>query len=69
MLQEVPDEVELKKAEAEYEADMRKIDSKDKRYDVELAHLENERNAIKTEIDTLKTVAKDNVDRTFKLFG
>ena len=69
LLQEVPDEVELKKAEAEYEADMRKIDSKDKRYDVELAHLENERNAIKTEIDTLKTVAKDNVDRTFKLFG
>ena len=69
LLQEVSDEVELKKAEAEYEADMRKIDSKDKRYDVELAHLENERNAIKTEIDTLKTVAKDNVDRTFKLFG
>ena len=69
LLQEVTDETELKKAEAEYEADMRKIDSKDKRYDVELAHLENERNAIKTEIDTLKTVAKDNVDRTFKLFG
>ena len=69
LLQEVSDETELKKAEAEYEADMRKIDSKDKRYDVELAHLENERNAIKTEIDTLKTVAKDNVDRTFKLFG
>ena len=69
LLQEVSDEVELKKAEAEYEASMRKIDNKDKRYDVELAHLENERNAIKTEIDTLKTVAKDNVDRTFKLFG
>ena len=69
LLQEVSDDVELKKAEAEYEADMRKIDNKDKRYDVELAHLENERNAIKTEIDTLKTVAKDNVDRTFKLFG
>ena len=48
---------------------MRKIDAKDKRYDVELASLENERNAIKTEMDTLKTVIKDNVDRTFKLFG
>ena len=68
-LQEVADETELKKAEVEYEASMRKIDAKDKQYDVELAHLENERNAIKTEMDTLKTVIKDNVDRTFKLFG
>ncbi len=68
-LQEVTDETEIKKAEAEYEASMRKIDDKDKKYDVELAHLENERNAIKTEIDTLKTIIKDNVDRTFKLFG
>ena len=48
---------------------MRKIDAKDKQYDIELARLENERNAIKTEMETLKTVAKDNVDRTFKLFG
>ena len=68
-LQEVSNEIELKKAEAEYEAAMRKIDDKDKKYDVELAYLENERNAIKTEMDTLKTVVKDNVDRTFKLFG
>ena len=28
-----------------------------------------ERNAIKTEMETLKTVAKDNVDRTFRLFS
>ena len=68
-LQEVTDKTEIKKAEAEYEASMRKIDAKDKRYDVELAALENERNAIKTEMETLKTVIKDNVDRTFKLFG
>ena len=68
-LETVQDETELKKAEAEYEASMRKIDAKDKRYDVELASLENERNAINTEMDTLKTVIKDNVDRTFKLFG
>ncbi len=68
-LQEVQDETELKKAEAKYEADMRKIDAKDKKFDTDLAALEQERNAIKTEIDTLKTVAKDNVDRTFKLFS
>ena len=67
--QEVSDETALKKAEAKYEADMRKINNKDKKFDTELAALESERNAIKTEIDTLKSVAKDNVDRTYKLFS
>ena len=68
-LQEVSNDIDLKKAEAKYEADMRKIDAKDKKFDTDLAALEAERNAIKTEIDTLKTVANDNVDRTFKLFS
>ena len=68
-LQEVSDETQLKKAEAKYEADMRKINAKDKKFDTDLAAMEQERNAIKTEIDTLKSVAKDNVDRTFKLFS
>ena len=68
-LQEVPDETLLRKAEAKYEADMRKIDAKDRKYDTDLAALDNERNAIKSEMETLKTVAKDNVERTFKLFS
>lgn len=68
-LQEISDETELKKAEAKYEADMRKINNKDKKFDTDLAALEAERNAIKTEIETLKSVAKDNVDRTYKLFS
>ena len=67
-IQEVSDEKELKKAEAQYEADMSKINSKDSRYDTELSQLETERNAIKNQIETLQTVANDNVDRTFKLF-
>ena len=68
-LQEVTDEVNLKKAEAKYEADMKRIDLKDRKYDTDLAALESERNAIKQEMETLKTVAKDNVERTFKLFS
>ena len=60
---------DVKKAEAEYEADMKKINRKDKQYDTELAACETERNAIKEECDTLKNVAKENVDRTFKLFS
>ncbi len=68
-LREVPDEIQIKKAEAKYEADMKRIDLKDRRYDHELAAIESERNAIKQEMETLKTVAKDNVERTFKLFS
>ncbi|MCR5265132.1 MAG: hypothetical protein K6E29_00885 [Cyanobacteria bacterium RUI128] len=68
-LQEISDETLLRKAEAKYEADMRKIDAKDRKYDTDLAALEAERNAIKSEMETLKTVAKDNVERTFKLFS
>ena len=68
-LREVEDDKDLRKAEAQYEADMRKIDKKDRQYDVELAKYDNERNAIKSEMETLKNVAKDNVERTFKLFG
>ena len=68
-LQEVDDEKELRKAEAKYEADMRRIDYKDRKFDYDLAALDAERNAVKSEMETLKTVAKDNVDRTFKLFS
>ncbi len=68
-MEEVADEKNLKKAEADYEAKMRAIDRKDRHYDTQLAALETERNAIKQEMDTLKTVAKDNVERTFKLFS
>lgn len=67
--QEVTDETGLRKAEAKYEADMKRIDNKDTKYDYDLAALDNERNAIKQEMETLKTVAKDNVERTFKLFS
>ena len=68
-LQEVSDSSILKKAEAKYEADMKKIDKKDRKYDSDLASLETERNAIKQEMETLKTVAKENVERTFRLFS
>ena len=68
-IQEVSDEVDLKKAEAQYESDMSKINRKDTQYDTQLSQLETERKAIKEEIESLKNVAKDNVERTFKLFS
>ena len=71
MLQETNLEISenVKKAEATYEADMKKINKKETKIDTELSQLEAERTAIKTEQDSVKTVAKDNVNLTFKLFS
>ena len=68
-LQEVQDDKDLKKAEAEYEHQLDIINRKDTRFDTELSKLETERNAITTEMDSIKTVKKDNIDRTFGIFG
>jgi hypothetical protein len=48
---------------------MKRIDAKDTKYDTELAALDTERNAVKNEMETLQSVAKENVERTFKLFS
>jgi hypothetical protein len=68
-LQEVSDETYVKKAEAKYEANMRKINAKETRIDNDLSRLDTERTAIKTEEDTLKQTVKDNVNLNFKLFS
>lgn len=59
----------LKKAEAEYEHAMKKINKKDKQYDMDLNRLETERTALTTEYDSVKQVIKDNIERTFKIFS
>ncbi len=69
LLQEVSDEKELKKAEATYEAETTRINRKDAQYDTLLSQTETERSAIKTEMDSLKQVRNDNIDKTFKLFS
>ena len=56
-------------AEAEYEHEMKKIDRKDKQYDMELNKLETERTALTTEYDSVKKVIKDNIERTFGIFS
>ena len=59
----------LKKAEAEYEHAMKKINKKDKQYDMDLNRLETERTALTSEYDSVKQVIKDNIERTFKIFS
>ena len=68
-LQEVQDETDLKKAEAEYEYELDKVNQKDSKYDTELSKLETERTSITTEMDALKQVRDDNIERTFGIFS
>lgn len=63
------DKTALAKAEAEYEHKTKEIDSKDKKYDMDLSKLETERNALTTEYDSVKKVISDNIERTFGIFS
>ena len=68
-LQEVDDEAKIKKAEVEYEHELDVINRKETKFDTQLKKLETEENACKTELDSLKKVKDDNIDRTFNLFS
>ena len=59
----------LKKAEAKYESELKKIDKKDKAFDMTLSKLETQRNALTTEYDSVKKVISDNIERTFGIFS
>ena len=63
------DKSELAKVEAKYEHDMKEINRKDKAFDMDLSKLDAERTAIKTEYEQVKTVTKDNIERTFGIFS
>jgi len=68
-LQEVSDDDKAKKAEVEYEHTLKIINRKDTKFDTELKKLETEETACKTEIDSIKKVKNDNIERTFNLFS
>ena len=51
------------------EYELKKINAKDTKYDKELSKLETERTAIKQEMDSIKTVKNDNIERTFGIFS
>ncbi len=63
------DSTELAKAEAEYNAATLKINNKEKLLDNDLKALDTEHSALKTEQDSIKSLIKDNVDKTFNLFS
>lgn len=62
-------ELEITRAEAEYKRETTKIQSKDKRYDLELKNIDTEHNSLQTEYDSIKSVIDKNVERNFKMFS
>lgn len=63
------DKTDLARAEADYEATLAAIETKDKEYDVQLTAINTEHKAIETEVDAIKKVIEKNIDRAFKIFG
>ena len=63
------DNTELKRAEAEYNRELKAINKKDTQFDLALEDLETERTAITTEMDAIRTVIDDNIKRTFGVFS
>ena len=68
-LQEVKDDTDLKKAEAKYQHELSVINKKETKFDQELNKLETERTALNKEMDSIKQVKDDNVERTFGIFS
>lgn len=68
-LQEVNDTKDQKQAEIKYEHEMKIINKKDTDFDNELSKLETERTSITTEMDSIKKVRDENVERTFGIFS
>lgn len=63
------DDTNTAKAEAEYEATTAKIETKDKRFDMELSSIDTEHTAIQTEVDSVKKIIDKNIERSFKVFN
>ena len=63
------DSKDLAKAEAEYNAATAKINRKEKLLDNDLKSLDTEHSALKTEQDSIKSLIKDNIDKSFQLFS
>ncbi len=53
---------------SKYESEKADITAKEKVIDIRMNKLEAEQDAISTELDSIKQIIKDNVDKTFKIF-
>lgn len=58
----------INKAEANYDAEKAKIDSKEQQIDLLMKNLDAERAAVDTEIDSVQKIIDKNIERSFKMF-
>jgi hypothetical protein len=63
------DETDDKVVAAKYEADSTKVQTADKRLEMELKDLDTQHKAMETEIDAVKKVIDKNIQSSFKTFG
>ena len=63
------DTLAVSKAEAKYQKALNDIQTKDKKYDLDLKKLDTQHNALQTEFDSVKTIISKNVERSFKAFS
>ncbi len=56
-------------AEAEYNAQMAKINKKEKMLDQQMKNLDTEHSAMQQEVESIKNIIKDHTDKDFNLFG
>lgn len=68
-IREEYDKADDAQAEAEYKALQSKVQTADKKLELELNKLETERDAIQTEIESITKVIDDNIDKSFKTFS
>ena len=66
---EVTNDAAVAVAEAEYSQAMNKIESKDKRFDMELKNIDTEHNSLQQEYDSVKSVIDKNIERSFKIYS
>lgn len=68
-IQSKSDDTDMARAEAEYKVKTAEIQTKDKRFDLDLQSINTEHTAIQTEVDSVKKTIEKNIDRSFKIFS
>ncbi len=63
------DDTQIARAQAEYDATLATLETKEKKLDMELSNIETEHSAIQEEKEGLEKVISSNTERTFKLFA
>ena len=68
-LTEVANQELIAKATVKYEKAIEDIDAKETKLDLQLARIDSQHNALKTEYDSVKQIVSKNIDRSFKTFN